>query len=68
MPRHPSGHLGALRSSQVLESVEGGVAVASSLCLGLVLVCGVGVDALSIVVRLEDVLQREKSLSMGYQQ
>jgi len=42
----------------------GGVAVASSLSLGLVLVRGVGVDALGIVVCLEDVL-RGVSLVLG---
>jgi len=42
----------------------GGVAIASSLSLGLVLVRGVGVDALGIVVCLEDVL-RGVSLVLG---
>jgi len=42
----------------------GGVAVASPLSLGLVLVRGVGVDALGIVVCLEDVL-RGVSLVLG---
>jgi len=42
----------------------GGVAVASSLSLGLVLVRGVGVDALGVVVCLKDVL-RGVSLVLG---
>ena len=64
MLRNPS------RSSQVWPglrvSVESSVAVASSLCLGLVLVRGVGVDALSVVVRLKDVLRTRKSVTMQY--
>merc|ERR1719270_683433 len=40
----------------VEELVDGGIAVALSLSLGLVLGRRVGVDALGIVVRLEDVL------------
>merc|ERR1712177_93180 len=38
------------------ELVDGGIAVALSLSLGLVLGRRVGVDALGVVVRLEDVL------------
>ena len=41
--------------------VDGGVAVALSLSLGLVLGGCVGVDALGVVVRLEDVLQERNS-------
>ena len=41
----------------VEELVDGGVAVALSLSLGLVLGGRVGVDALGVVVRLEDILQ-----------
>ena len=37
--------------------VDGGIAVALSLSLGLVLGRRVGVDALGVVVRLEDILQ-----------
>ena len=42
-----------------IRSVDGSVAVTSSLGLGLVLGRGVGVDALGVVVRLKDVLQGE---------
>ena len=45
----------------VEELVDGGIAVALSLSLGLVLGRRVGVDALGIVVRLEDVLQKKNS-------
>ena len=41
--------------------VDGGVAVALSLSLRLVLGRRVGVDALGVVVRLEDVLQERNS-------
>ena len=41
--------------------VDGGVAVALSLSLGLVLGRRVGVDALGVVVGLEDVLQERTS-------
>ena len=45
----------------VEELVDGGIAVALSLSLGLVLGRRVGVDALRVVVRLEDVLQERNS-------
>ena len=43
-----------------IRSVDGSVAVTSSLGLGLVLGRGVGVDALGVVVRLKDVLQGDR--------
>ena len=49
----------------VEELVDGGVAVALSLSLGLVLGGRVGVDALGVVVRLEDVLQ-ERNIRSSY--
>ena len=45
----------------VEELVDGGIAVTLSLSLGLVLGRRVGVDALRVVVRLEDVLQERNS-------
>ena len=47
-----------------IRSVDGSVAVTSSLGLGLVLGRGVGVDALGVVVRLEDVLQKKNSFNI----
>ena len=48
----------------VEELVDGGIAVALSLSLGLVLGGCVGVDALGVVVRLEDVLQKKNSFKI----
>ena len=45
----------------VEELVDGGIAVTLPLSLGLVLGRRVGVDALRVVVRLEDVLQERNS-------
>ena len=44
--------------------VDGGIAVTLSLSLGLVLGGRVRVDALGVVVRLEDVLQKKNSFNI----
>ena len=46
--------------------VDGGIAVTLPLSLGLVLGRRVGVDALRVVVRLEDVLQERNSFKIWF--